>query len=279
MSHALTLMCRHASCRPLPRVRKQVGPSAALPGIAEFKSTLMHVLEAISQVRVWGTIKRRPAAGWSGAGGRLVLYAQPCALPVHVTSRPPHAPALRPAPLRVPKLDPTPPPTGTTANHPPQHEILLQHSGAFMAHLLPAYCAAIAAPSESADARFFCLRMLSDALGACLSDPDLYDASLSSQGGANGGSGGGGGGSGAGAHDQQQQQGGAGGGSGGGAGHGAATAALDGLLRGHVLPLVPALLGQEDPMPLYALKVGRARARVWLASCSHERAHESRHNA
>lgn len=137
-----------------------------------------------------------------------------------------------------------------------QHELLLQHSGAFLQHLLPAYCAAIATPSESGDVRFFCLRMLSDALGACLADPDLYDPSLSNQG--------------AGQQQQQaareqQQEGGGGGGAGEGAGgggeggegagHGAATKALDDLLREHVLPLVPALLAQEDPMPLYALKV------------------------
>jgi serine/threonine-protein kinase ULK4 len=33
------------------------------------------------------------------------------------------------------------------------------------------------------------------------------------------------------------------------------TAALNFALQHHVLPLVPGLLQQEDPMPLYALKV------------------------
>jgi hypothetical protein len=112
--------------------------------------------------------------------------------------------------------------------------------------------------------------MLSDALGACLVDPDLYDASLSTQGA----------GSGNGAAAQQQvaagrrQPGGGGGaaaGAAGGAavaaeggrGHGASTAAVDALLRDEVLPLVPGLLAQEDPMPLYALKVGAG----WVGAC------------
>ena len=33
------------------------------------------------------------------------------------------------------------------------------------------------------------------------------------------------------------------------------TRALDVLLQQHVVPLVPVLLEQEEPMPLYALKV------------------------
>ena len=36
---------------------------------------------------------------------------------------------------------------------------------------------------------------------------------------------------------------------------GPATAAVDQLMASHVLPMVPHLLQDEDPMPLYALKV------------------------
>jgi serine/threonine-protein kinase ULK4 len=180
----------------------------------------------------------------------------------------------------------SPPTQPTQRNRPPhpttqQHELLLQHSAAFLQHLLPAYCAAIATPSESGDVRFFCLRMLSDALGACLADPDLYDASLSTAGATAGaaaaaGATGAGAAAGAAAAAGGKVDGAAGATATGAtagataAGHGGSTAAVDALLRDHVLPLVPALLGQEDPMPLYALKVGAVmtdwmgRVRGWI---------------
>jgi serine/threonine-protein kinase ULK4 len=37
---------------------------------------------------------------------------------------------------------------------------------------------------------------------------------------------------------------------------GLATSAVDKLMSSHILPMVPHLLRDEDPMPLYALKVG-----------------------
>jgi len=40
---------------------------------------------------------------------------------------------------------------------------------------------------------------------------------------------------------------------------GLATQAIDTLLRGHIFPTIPKLLQDEDPMPLYALKV-----RTWV---------------
>jgi hypothetical protein len=167
-----------------------------------------------------------------------------------VRSAPPGDCAAAVAPAWVPTSPSrAPPPRPRNARaRPQQHELLLAHSGAFLQHLLPTYCAAISAPSESGDARFFCLRMLSDALGACLSDPDLYEASLSTQGQG-----------GAVASGGRREGAPAGGDGGGGGGHGTSTAAVDALLGRHVVPLVPGLLELEDPMPLYALKVRPAR--------------------
>ncbi len=36
---------------------------------------------------------------------------------------------------------------------------------------------------------------------------------------------------------------------------GVATASVDALMTQHIIPMVPQLLKEEDPMPLYALKV------------------------
>lgn len=54
---------------------------------------------------------------------------------------------------------------------------------------------------------------------------------------------------------------------------GSATHAIDGLLRGHIFPTIPKLLQDEDPMPLYALKV-RERDRGTPKAPEYERKHQ-----
>ena len=100
-------------------------------------------------------------------------------------------------------------------------------------HLLPAVCEIIASPTESGDTRFFCLRMVSEVTQLYLMDLELYGTSSSSASSSSGGAG-------------------------GVPVPGVATSAIDGLLRGHIFPTIPKLLQDEDPMPLYALKVGKA---------------------
>jgi hypothetical protein len=80
------------------------------------------------------------------------------------------------------------------------------------------------------DTRFFCLRIMSDCLALYLTSTDM-------QGVAEG------------AYCSQDELGAR------GSDKGLPAAALDVLLRCHVVPLVPVLLELEDPMPLYALKV------------------------
>lgn len=109
---------------------------------------------------------------------------------------------------------------------------------AFLSHLMPALCSAIVSSSSSlSDTRFFCLRIMSDCLALYLTSTDMVAAAEQSGSGEAG------------------ARGGAAAAAGGG-GQVPAASALDGLLRQHVVPLVPVLLQQEDPMPLYALKVG-----------------------
>lgn len=103
--------------------------------------------------------------------------------------------------------------------------------------LLPALCGVVAVEAEGGDARFFCLRMVSDILQLLLTDEQLYLGPQQQQQQHDRDGGGG-------ADGQQQQR-----------PRGSASAAIDGVLRAHILPLVPALLRDEDPMPLYALKV------------------------
>lgn len=98
---------------------------------------------------------------------------------------------------------------------------------------MPALCHVISNSESHSDTRFFCLRMMSDVLAVYLTNPDMYSASL--------------------VQPQQHMQhlrdi---------GTGVAEVTHALDELLREHVVPLVPVLLEQEEPMPLYALKVRR----------------------
>lgn len=111
----------------------------------------------------------------------------------------------------------------------PEHMSLFP--GAFLQHLMPALCQVISDSSSHSDTRFFCLRMMSDVLAIYLTNPDMYSAAL--------------------VQPQQQTR------QVGDVGTGVAevTQALDMLLRKHVVPLVPVLLQQEEPMPLYALKV------------------------
>ncbi|KAK9809997.1 hypothetical protein WJX72_003108 [[Myrmecia] bisecta] len=97
-----------------------------------------------------------------------------------------------------------------------QGELIVAHHNAVLSHLLPALAATTAAGGESGDTRFLCLKLLCDVTLHFLMEPDLY----SSEDGA-----------------------------------GSATAAIDAVVGRHVLPLVPALLSEEDPMPLYALKL------------------------
>lgn len=113
-----------------------------------------------------------------------------------------------------------------------------QFPGAFLRHLMPALCSVIVSSSSSglSDTRFFCLRIMSDCLALYLTSTDV------TQGGSSGGSGGGDSKGWSGEQQGQQQQ-------------ESPAAALDVLLRCHVVPLVPVLLELEDPMPLYALKV------------------------
>lgn len=117
----------------------------------------------------------------------------------------------------------------------PEHMSLFP--GAFLRHLMPALCSVIVSSSSSSglsDTRFFCLRIMSDCLALYLTSPDVQGVgSAAAAGGADRGWSG-----------EQQHQ-----------GDESPAAALDVLLRCHVVPLVPVLLELEDPMPLYALKV------------------------
>ncbi|PNW72926.1 hypothetical protein CHLRE_14g612000v5 [Chlamydomonas reinhardtii] len=107
-----------------------------------------------------------------------------------------------------------------------QGELVLQHYAGVLNTLLPALCGVVSAEAEGGDTRFFCLRMVSDVLQTLLLDEELYgSAAQRAEGSAAGGN------------------------------VGVAAAAIDCVLRSHILPLVPRLLRDEDPMPLYALKL------------------------
>eukprot|EP00798_Chlamydomonas_sp_ICE-L_P014436 gene14436-20443_t len=103
-----------------------------------------------------------------------------------------------------------------------QMEIVLLNHEPMLESLLPALSTVISTPSESGDTRFFCLRMLSEITQFFLLDQELYGNPES-------------------ASPQERV--------------GVATKGIDRLLRQSVLPLVPRLLKDEDPMPLYALKL------------------------
>ena len=121
----------------------------------------------------------------------------------------------------------------------PQPEHMSLFPDAFLSHLMPALCSAIVSSSSSlSDTRFFCLRTMSDCLALFLTSTDMDAAAKQAGSGGRGSQG-------VAAAGQAQ-----------------AVAALDMLLRQHVVPLVPVLLQHEDPMPLYALKVGLSLQRV-----------------
>ena len=104
-----------------------------------------------------------------------------------------------------------------------QTELLLQHYEVILSNLLPAVCTVVTSPAESGDTRFLCLRLVSEVTQLYLMDSELYGAGPS--------------------------------GSGSGGGRGVAADVIDSLLRDTILPTIPRLLQDEDPMPLYALKL------------------------
>lgn len=106
-----------------------------------------------------------------------------------------------------------------------QPEHVQQLPGPFLQTLLPALCGVISSPDTHGDERFFALRLMSDVLAVALTDAERDSGSGDGRGGCAAGA------------------------------AAAAAGALDALLRCHVVPLVPVLLQQEEPMPLYALKV------------------------
>ena len=127
---------------------------------------------------------------------------------------------------------------------------MTQHQQDLVAHLLPALCTVVASTKESGDSRFFCLRMVSDLLATFLLDADLYDPTLPLPAADS-------------SRQQQQQQ------LAQGSPPAGSTAALNFALQQHVLPLVPPLLQQEDPMPLYALKVNADTTHQTMCSCKY----------
>lgn len=116
-----------------------------------------------------------------------------------------------------------------------QPDHMSRFPGAFLQHLMPALCQVISSSNSHSDTRFFCLRMMSDVLAIYLTDPDMYSSAVAQQQRRP-----------ASALQQPLQ----------GSRLCEVTQALDVLLRQHVVPLVPVLLDQDEPMPLYALKVG-----------------------
>jgi len=134
---------------------------------------------------------------------------------------------------------------------------LLQVPDAVVSHLLPALADMLGRPDTSADSRFLALKLTCDTLLPLLLDPE----NAGSHPGGGGGSGGGGGGLGGGdSGGAGTERGGRGGGRGGNGGDAHTVAAhthrrLAALLRDDLLPLCPTLLSDEDPIPLYALKL------------------------
>ncbi|KAL0019961.1 hypothetical protein WJX79_009290 [Trebouxia sp. C0005] len=105
---------------------------------------------------------------------------------------------------------------------------VVAHHKAVLAHLLPALAAAVGRPGESRDSRFLCLKLLCDVILHFLLETDLYSVpSQQQQSQANH----------AGSASQSQRDG------------------LKAVVSDAVLPLIPAVLEEEDPMPLYALKL------------------------
>mmetsp|Transcript_37117 Transcript_37117/g.82576 ORF Transcript_37117/g.82576 Transcript_37117/m.82576 type:complete len:1288 (+) Transcript_37117:271-4134(+) len=103
-----------------------------------------------------------------------------------------------------------------------QTELVLQNHQVMLDHLLPALCEVIATATESGDTRCFCLRMVSEVTQLYLLDTELYGTPSAKT------------------HEART---------------GMATKAIDNLLRSFILPTVPQLLKDEEPMPLFALKL------------------------
>lgn len=198
---------------------------AAAPGVGDFRVSLLHVLEALCQVGGCGLVTGAWAAGLRSPGDQGLSWL-----------RSPPVPPTCPEPLmctcsRADLLCPAP----VFLRTPQQSELVLAQQPSMMGVLLPALCAAVGRPHESGDVRFFCLRMLSDVLGLYLSEQQPGGSSAQ--------------------HAQRRSSSG---------GDGAVLPpALRALLTSSVLPAVPALLDQEDPMPLYALKVA-GLLRLWV---------------
>lgn len=117
-----------------------------------------------------------------------------------------------------------------------QAELVLHHALPVSKYLLPALVEVIVVPGETGETRFFCLRMMCDVLGLYLVEPLVYaptsgrsttqqmDTSKTEPA----------------SQDTSSL---------------ATTSVLDDLLRSDIFPLIPQLLSEEDPMPLYALKL------------------------
>jgi len=99
-------------------------------------------------------------------------------------------------------------------------ETLLQHYDTVLGKLLPALATAVASNHETGDTRFLCLKLTCDILLLYLTEPDIY----------------------AGDRDGTSDT-------------STSGRQIDNLVQKHVLPLLPGLLEDEDPMPLYALKL------------------------
>lgn len=104
-------------------------------------------------------------------------------------------------------------------------EQVVSHHKAVATHLLPALAAAVGRAGESRDTRFLCLKLLCDVILHFLLETDLYSPSQQAQAAASG------------KGSQSQRDG------------------LKAVVSDAVLPLIPAVLEEEDPMPLYALKL------------------------
>ncbi|PRW59606.1 kinase [Chlorella sorokiniana] len=102
-------------------------------------------------------------------------------------------------------------------------ELLIEHYAPVLSHLLPALSAAVASQRETPDTRFCCLKLLCDVVLQFVNEPRLYLSPIASEHTA--------------------------------ADSGIANRQIDAAVGQYVLPLMPALFEDEDPMPLYALKL------------------------
>ncbi|EFN50873.1 hypothetical protein CHLNCDRAFT_141668 [Chlorella variabilis] len=94
-------------------------------------------------------------------------------------------------------------------------ELLIDHYATVLSHLLPALSAAVASQRETPDTRFCCLKLLCDVF---VNEPRLYISATESE------------------HTTADS--------------GIANQLIDAAVAQYVLPLMPALFADEDPMPL-----------------------------